>query len=59
LLHTVEGLSQSETAAVLGVTEKTVETRVYRARQKLNEILRGQSESGVSSRTTNDEGPSS
>lgn len=59
LLHTVEGLSQSETAAVLGVTEKTVETRVYRARQKLNEILRGQSESGVSSRMTNDEGPSS
>lgn len=48
LLHTVEGLSQSETAALLGVSEKTVETRVYRARQKLNEILRGEDGAGVS-----------
>ncbi|MFC3098362.1 RNA polymerase sigma factor [Alteraurantiacibacter palmitatis] len=59
LLHTVEGLSQSETAALLGVSEKTVETRVYRARQKLNEILRGQSGAGVFPRTTDDEGPCS
>lgn len=41
LLHTVEGLSQAETATLLGVSEKTVETRIYRARQKLNALLRG------------------
>ena len=57
LLHTVEGLSQAETAALLGVSEKSVETRIYRARQKLNESLRGQDGAGVSFRTTNDEGP--
>lgn len=40
VLRTVEGLSQAETAQVLGISEKAVETRVYRARAKLEESLR-------------------
>jgi RNA polymerase sigma factor CnrH len=39
LLTYFDELSQQEAAAVLGVTIKTVETRVYRARQKLAELL--------------------
>ncbi len=39
VLRTVEGLSQAETAAILSISEKAVETRVYRARAKLLEIL--------------------
>lgn len=35
ILRTIEGLSQSETAAVLGISEKAVETRLHRARAKL------------------------
>lgn len=41
LLRTVEGLSQAETATALGTSEKAVETRLYRARQKLAEMVRG------------------
>ncbi len=40
LLRTIEGMSQAEVAATLGVSEKTVETRLYRARQKLSDKLR-------------------
>ncbi len=40
VLRTIEGLSQVETAEVLGVSEKAVETRLYRARAKLTELLR-------------------
>ena len=40
LLRTIEGMSQAETARTLGVSEKTVETRLYRARQKLTDMLR-------------------
>lgn len=40
ILRTVEGLSQAETADVLRISEKAVETRLYRARKKLEEILR-------------------
>lgn len=40
LLRTVEGLSQAETAQILGISEKAVETRLYRARKKLEEKLR-------------------
>lgn len=40
VLRTIEGLSQSETAEVLGISEKAVETRLYRARNKLIEFLR-------------------
>lgn len=36
LLRTVEGMTQAETAVVLGITEKSVETRLYRARQTLS-----------------------
>ena len=40
ILRTIEGLSQAETAQVLGISEKAVETRLYRARNKLTEYLR-------------------
>lgn len=39
LLRTIKGLSQSETAAVLSISEKAVETRLYRARSRLSERL--------------------
>lgn len=41
ILRTIEGLSQAETASVLRISEKAVETRVYRARQKLAEFREG------------------
>lgn len=41
VLRTIEGLSQQETAEVLGITPKAVETRLYRARTKLSEAVRG------------------
>lgn len=44
VLRTIEGLSQAETAAVLSISEKAVETRLYRARRTLADRL------GVSSR---------
>lgn len=37
VLRTIEGRSQAEAAETLGVSEKAVETRLYRARQKLSE----------------------
>ncbi|UAJ12423.1 RNA polymerase sigma factor [Glacieibacterium megasporae] len=37
VLRTIEGLSQAETATVLSISEKAVETRLYRARAKLLE----------------------
>jgi RNA polymerase sigma factor (sigma-70 family) len=40
LLRTIEQMSQAKAAQVLGVTQKAVETRLYRARAKLTEILR-------------------
>lgn len=40
VLCTIEGLSQAETAAVLSISEKAVETRLYRARAKLADYLR-------------------
>ncbi|MCJ2180928.1 RNA polymerase sigma factor [Novosphingobium sp. 2580] len=41
LLCAIEGFSQDETARVLGVSRKAVETRIYRARQKLSQVLQG------------------
>ena len=35
VLRTIEGLSQADTASILGISEKAVETRLYRARAKL------------------------
>ena len=35
LLRAVEGMTQAETAQTLGITEKSVETRLYRARRTL------------------------
>lgn len=37
VLVALDGRSQAEAARLLGVTEKTIETRIYRARQKLRE----------------------
>lgn len=39
VLRTIEGLSQAETAAVLSISEKAVETRLHRARSKLLDYL--------------------
>ncbi|KRC81108.1 RNA polymerase sigma factor [Sphingomonas sp. Root241] len=39
VLRAVEDMSQAETAAILGITEKAVETRLRRARAKLSERL--------------------
>lgn len=39
ILRTIEGLGQAEVAAVLGISAKAVETRVYRARAKLVAML--------------------
>ncbi|WP_390901774.1 RNA polymerase sigma factor [Sphingomonas alpina] len=41
VLHTIDELSQAETAQILGISEKAVEMRVYRARAKLEKMLRG------------------
>jgi RNA polymerase sigma factor CnrH len=35
VLRAIEGMSQAETAEALGISEKAVETRLYRARQRL------------------------
>ena len=39
VLRGIEELSQAETAEMLGVSEKSVETRLYRARAKLRAML--------------------
>lgn len=39
LLTAIEGRSQAETARILGISIKTVETRVARARRKLSDAL--------------------
>lgn len=41
ILCAMEGMSQDEAAALLGVSRKTVETRIYRARQKLSAVFEG------------------
>ena len=40
VLRTIEGLSQTETAFVLGISEKAVETRLRRARDRLRDIMK-------------------
>lgn len=39
VLRTIEGLGQAETAQMLQVSEKAVETRLYRARRRLSELM--------------------
>lgn len=39
VLFAIEGRSQQEAAAILGTTPKTVETRVYHAKEKLRQLL--------------------
>lgn len=41
ILCAIEGMSQDEAAELLGVSRKTIETRIYRARQKLSALLEG------------------
>ena len=40
ILRTIEGLSQTDTASILGISEKAVETRLYRSRMKLEAAIR-------------------
>ena len=47
LLRAIEGLSQAEAAQILGISDKAVETRLYRARNKLSEMLRDKGEQRV------------
>jgi RNA polymerase sigma factor CnrH len=39
ILFALEGRSQQEAAAILGTTPKTIETRVYHAKEKLRQLL--------------------
>lgn len=39
VLHGVEGMAQGDVAALLGVSQKAVETRIYRARKRLQQML--------------------
>ncbi|WP_231634548.1 MULTISPECIES: RNA polymerase sigma factor [Novosphingobium] len=41
LLCSLEDMTQDEAAEVLGISRKAVETRIYRARQKLSQLLEG------------------
>lgn len=41
ILCAIEGLSQDAAAELLGVSRKAIETRIYRARQKLSALLEG------------------
>lgn len=47
VLRTIEGLSQAETAEVLGISEKAVETRLYRARRSLADRLEVMTRSAI------------
>lgn len=40
VMRTIEGMTQAEAAQVLGISEKAVETRLYRARARLTDLLR-------------------
>ena len=42
-LRTIEEFNQTETAAILGISEKAVETRLYRARGQLKQLVSGTS----------------
>lgn len=41
ILCAIEGMHQDEAAVLLGVSRKSIETRIYRARQKLSALLEG------------------
>ena len=40
ILHGIEGMSQAETAEILGITEGTVRSRFFYARDRLRELLK-------------------
>lgn len=50
VLRTIEGLTQAETAGILGISQKAVETRLYRARARLLEKLNAKPRVGDLSR---------
>jgi len=39
IMCVLDGMSQDDCAAILGVSRKTVETRIYRARRKLSDLI--------------------
>jgi RNA polymerase sigma-70 factor (ECF subfamily) len=41
VLCALEGMSQADAAQLLGISEKAVETRIYRAKRRIAEILEG------------------
>lgn len=41
VLCALDGMSQDDAAKVLGISRKAVETRIYRAKQKLSSLLEG------------------
>jgi RNA polymerase sigma factor CnrH len=41
ILHCIDGLSQAETADILGISAKAVEVKIHRARAALTDMLRG------------------
>ena len=41
ILCAIEGMSQDDAAELLGISRKAIETRIYRARQKLSVLLEG------------------
>ena len=47
VLRAIEEMSQADAAQTLGISEKAVETRLYRARNKLSEMLRDEVEPRV------------
>ena len=49
VLFSLEGRSQREVAEILGTTAKSVETRVYHAKEKLHEMLAAEDASSPSS----------
>ena len=40
ILRTIDEKSEAETAEILGISQKAVETRLYRARARLAEMLK-------------------
>lgn len=51
VLVTFDGQSQAEAATILGTTEKAIETRIYRARNRLREKLKSLRDSAPPFRT--------
>jgi RNA polymerase sigma-70 factor (ECF subfamily) len=48
ILCSIEGMSHKEAAGILGTTPKTIELRIYHAKEKMREFLEKELESGES-----------